>query len=86
MSNGLTMMDAPGGTFIAYATAPGSVASDGAERNGVYTKHLLEAMRKKGVPIEQAFKQVLRNVENETDGQQIPWTSSSLREDFYFNP
>ena len=86
LSKGLTIMEAPGGTFIAYATAPGKVALDGTERNGVYTKYLLEALRIKGMPIEQAFKSVLKNVEKETNGQQIPWTASSLREDFSFNP
>ncbi|MCA9465991.1 MAG: caspase family protein, partial [Nitrospira sp.] len=29
------------GTFIAYATSPGKVASDGEDRNGLYTKQLL---------------------------------------------
>ena len=86
LTKGLTVMNAPGGTFIAYATAPGTVASDGTERNGTYTKHLLEAIQIKGSAIEQAFKRVLNNVEKETQGKQIPWTSSSLREDFYFNP
>ncbi len=34
---GLAPVDAPSGTLIAYATAPGSVASDGNARNGLYT-------------------------------------------------
>ncbi len=85
LSKGLTMMDAPVGTFIAYATAPGSVAADGTDRNSPYAKHLMQAVKSKGVPIEQVFKQVLRSVEKETVGKQIPWISSSLREDFYFN-
>lgn len=86
LSKGLIMMDAPGGTFIAYATAPGTAAEDGVGRNSPYTKHLIAALKIKGIPIEQTFKQVLREVEQETEGRQIPWTSSSLREDFYFNP
>lgn len=86
MSKGLTIMDAPGGTFIAYATAPNTVAFDGTERNGIYTKYLLKALQMQGIPIEQAFKHVLRGVEQETHGQQIPWIASSLRDDFYFNP
>ncbi|MGO9122966.1 MAG: caspase family protein [Desulfomonilaceae bacterium] len=86
LSRGLTMMDAPVGTFIAYATAPGSVAADGTDRNSPYAKHLMEALRGKGVPIEKVFKQVLREVRKETQGQQVPWTASSLQDDFYFNP
>ena len=37
---GLSKMDAPKGTFIAYATSPDSVAADGTGRNSPYTKHL----------------------------------------------
>ena len=33
-TRGLARMDAPTGTIIAYATAPGSVAADGKGRNG----------------------------------------------------
>jgi len=86
LSKGLTIMEAPGGTFIAYATAPNTVAFDGTDRNGIYTKYLLEAMKIKGISIEQTLKNVLREVEKETNGQQIPWTASSLRNNFYFNP
>ncbi len=44
---GLAPMDAPVGTFLAYATAPGNVASDGdsATGNGLYTKFLLEELQ-----------------------------------------
>ena len=45
LSKGLTMMDAPVGTFIAYATAPGSVAADGTDRNSPYAKHLMLALK-----------------------------------------
>ena len=86
MSKGLSMMDAPVGTFIAYATAPGSVAADGSDRNSPYAKHLVQAIKNKGVTIEQVFKQVLREVRKETGGKQIPWTASSLQDDFYFCP
>src|SRR6185436_7180016 len=55
-SNGLAQMDAPSGTFIAFATAPGATASDGAGANGIYTKHLLTQIRTPGQPIEQLFK------------------------------
>jgi len=37
-SSGLAQVDAPTGTLIAYATAPGRVASDGIARNGLYTQ------------------------------------------------
>ncbi len=74
------------GTLIAYATSPGKVASDGNSRNGLYTKHLLENMQTPGIPVEQVFKRVLQGVEQETQGKQSPWTSSSFSGDFYFVP
>jgi hypothetical protein len=36
---GLALMEAPVGSLVAYATAPGKVADDGVGRNGVYTSH-----------------------------------------------
>ena len=86
-AQGFAPILAPRGTFIAYATAPGSVALESRQdRNSIYTKHLLNAMQSRGVMIEQVFKEVLRAVEDDTDGAQTPWISSSLRGDFYFNP
>ena len=81
---GLARMDAPVGSIVAYATAPDSVAADGTEQNGIYTKHLLKEMMIPGRTIEQVFKAVRNNVINETNNKQVPWESTSLRGDFYF--
>ncbi|MBA3356119.1 MAG: caspase family protein [Pyrinomonadaceae bacterium] len=40
-SQGLAQVNAPAGTFIAYATAPGQTASDGKGQNGLYTQELM---------------------------------------------
>ncbi len=87
---GLAQIDAPSGTLIAYATAPGSVSADGTGRNGLYTKHLLAEIEKPGIPIERVFKGVRANVMKESrtfgiDYEQVPWESSSLVNDFYFS-
>ncbi len=84
LNQGLARMDGPVGSFIAYATAPGSVAEDGSGRNGTYTHYLLEALNKPGLSIEQTFKSVRNAVKIETDGRQIPWESSSLMGEFVF--
>ena len=83
-AEGLAKMDAPTGSLIAYATSPGSVASDGQGRNGVYTKHLLETMKIKGLPISEAFMRVRQGVVQETAKKQVPWEASSLIGQFYF--
>jgi hypothetical protein len=84
-SRGLALMDAPSGTLIAYATAPGSVASDGNARNGLYTQELLKFVRTPNLSIEEVFKQVRISVRNLTQGRQTPWESSSLIGNFYFS-
>ncbi|MCK4815786.1 caspase family protein [bacterium] len=81
---GLAKMDAPTGSILAYATAPGSVAADGTGRNGLYTSKLLKHMMKPGLKIEEFFKQVRIDVRNDTGKRQVPWESSSLTGDFYF--
>lgn len=83
---GLSQMDAPPGTLLAYATSPGNVASDGDGSNGLYTEQLLKEMRVPEAKIEDVFKRVRLNVRLKSRGQQIPWESTSLEEDFYFLP
>lgn len=84
--NGLAQVDAPKGTLLAYATAPGKVASDGEGEHGLYTAELLKAMDMPGAKVEEVFKSVRVNVIKATSGLQVPWESSSLTGDFYFRP
>jgi uncharacterized caspase-like protein len=85
-AQGLAQMDAPSGTLVAFATAPGSVASDGDGANGLYTKHLLANLAQPGLPVEQLFKQVRIGVTKDTGDRQVPWESSSLKGNFFFVP
>ncbi|MBL7850002.1 MAG: caspase family protein [Cyclobacteriaceae bacterium] len=82
--SGLAEIRRAKGSFIAYATAPGSVASDGNGRNGLYTQELLNAMRKPGMTIEQVFKEVRKNVLRLSGDRQYTWDSSNIIGDFYF--
>jgi len=81
---GLASAAAPSGTFIAFATAPGSVAADGTGKNGLYTQELLKALSTPGNVIEDVFKEVRRNVYKLSNQQQTPWENSSIFDDFYF--
>lgn len=83
-TSGLAAVDAPAGTFIAYATSPGRTASDGTGRNGLYTAELLNAIGQPGLPIEEVFKQVRSNVRMKSGGKQVPWDASSIEGSFYF--
>ena len=83
-SKGLASASAPSGTFLAFATAPGSVAADGSGKNGLYTQELLKALNMQGLRIEDVFKEVRRNVYKISNKQQTPWENSSIFDDFYF--
>jgi hypothetical protein len=82
--NGLAEMQAPTGTFLAYATAPGGVALDGLEGNSPFTESMAVQMSTPGLRIEQMFKNVRVEVIQRTNGQQTPWDASSLTSDFVF--
>lgn len=84
-SDGLAQVDAPTGTLIAYATAPGRVAADGAGENGLYTSELLKAMRLPGLSATDMFMQVRGEVMKKTGNKQVPWEASSLVGSFYFS-
>jgi tetratricopeptide (TPR) repeat protein len=84
VSSGLGEMKRARGSFIAYATSPGSVASDGAGRNGLYTQELIKALRKPNLTIEQVFKDVRMNVLRLSGDKQYTWDSSNIIGEFYF--
>jgi len=83
---GLSQLDAPPGTFLAYATSPGNVASDGEGANGLYTENLLREIQVPEVKIEDIFKRVRLAVRRNSNGRQVPWESTSLEDDFWFIP
>ena len=82
--SGLAFMNAPSGSLIAYATSPGSTASDGTGSNGLYTEALLRELYTKDITILQMFQRVRAQVVEKSGGKQIPWESTSLTGDFYF--
>jgi hypothetical protein len=86
VARGLARIDAPSGTFIAYAAAPGQTAEDGNNgANGVFTAELLKAMSQPNVPLEQMFKKVITGVRADTRNAQTPWSEASVQGDFYFH-
>jgi tetratricopeptide (TPR) repeat protein len=83
-AQGLGELKRARGSFMAFATAPGSVASDGLGRNGLYTQELIKAVRKPGLTIEQVFKEVRANVLRLSGNRQNTWDSSNIIGEFYF--
>ena len=88
IKRGLTGMDPSGavGTYIAYATAHGREASDGAGRNSPFAQGLLAALDRPGLEIDSLFRAVRRQVMDATRDAQVPWSVSSLTGNFYFLP
>jgi hypothetical protein len=82
----LASIDAPVGSLIAYATAPGRTASDGEGGNSPFAAALAEEMLAPGLPIETVMKRVRVRVQQASGGEQIPWQSSSLTREFFFIP
>jgi len=85
-SRGLATMTAPVGSIIAFSTAPGSTADDGAGGNGLYTSGLLNYMNEPGITAIQMFQKVAAYVLKKSNNQQLPWVSTSLIADFYLVP
>ncbi|MCP4183150.1 MAG: hypothetical protein GY761_07500 [Hyphomicrobiales bacterium] len=84
-SRGLAPVDAPKGTCIACATAPGDVAADGKGKNSPYTIALTDAMRIRGIAIEKVFKNARLSVFNTTANKQLPRETNSATGDFFFS-
>ncbi|MFH1139669.1 MAG: caspase family protein [Pseudomonadota bacterium] len=86
LHKGLAQMDAPTGSVLAYATAPGATAADGAGKNGLYTSSLLKYLSLPGQRLEDLFINVRNEVREVSKGTQVPWETSSLTGAFYFIP
>jgi hypothetical protein len=84
-TGGLAQMPAPVGTLISFATQPRSVSLDGVDGHSPYTRALVDAMQRPGSGLFKTFNEVGLAVAKATQGQQIPWVSSSpISGNFYF--
>ena len=82
---GLSNINAEG-VFIAYATGPGQVASDGPGSHSPYMEAILSMLDRPNVPISAFFREVSKMVCEITSKRQIPWVESCLvDDDFFFN-
>jgi hypothetical protein len=87
MGGGLAAMGSGKGTLIAFATAPGKTADDNPRgNNGLFTTHLIQALREPGLTLDQVFNRVRARVHDASNGQQVPWTVSSVIGDVYLRP
>jgi Caspase domain/TIR domain len=71
-------------SFIAFATAPNTVALDGIGPHSPFTQALLDHITMPDASISDMMIEVRRSVRKATGDQQIPWDQSSLQERFFF--
>jgi hypothetical protein len=74
---GLSVMQAPGGTLISFATQPGAAAQDGDGDHSPFTAALADSIRRPGLGVFDVFNEIGLNVKRATGGTQQPWVSSS---------
>ncbi len=61
------------GSLIVFATEAGRTASDNSSsRNGLFTQYLLKALSAKGVALDDAVRDVSRQMAQDTNRQQVP--------------
>lgn len=84
IGRGLARVDTGVGTMIAYATQPGNVALDGVGQHSPFTSALLAHIATPALDVEIMMRRVRRDVMDQTAGQQVPWSSSSLTGSFAF--
>ncbi|WP_300585003.1 caspase domain-containing protein [Marivita sp.] len=84
VGRGLARVDTGVGTMIVYATQPGNVALDGVGRHSPFTSALLSHIATPALDVEIMMRRVRRDVMDQTAGQQVPWSSSSLTGSFAF--
>lgn len=92
MAGGTRGIAAPGlapvrgtvGTLVAFATAPGQVASDGHGQNSPFTTGLLQHIETPGLEVRPMLGRVRQSVREATAGGQVPWENSSLEGEFFF--
>jgi formylglycine-generating enzyme required for sulfatase activity len=85
-AKGWAAMATASGSFIAFATAPNATASDNRnERNGLFTKYLLEDLDQPGVGLSELFDRVRTQVYEASGQRQLPWIASSVIGEFVFH-
>ncbi len=85
-SAGLAPVIAPNGTLVMYSAALSSVISDAGSDHSLFVQELLKEIRVPDLMAEETLNRTRVGVTRASRGEQVPWISSSLAEDFSFIP
>jgi hypothetical protein len=83
-SAGLAPVIAPNGTLVMYSAALSSVVSDSGSDHSLFVQELLKEIRVPDLAAEETLNRTRVGVTRASRGEQVPWISSSLAEDFSF--
>ena len=85
-AQGLAPIDAPPNSMVMYSAAPGKLTQDGTGPNSLFMSEFIKEFRTAStVTAEELFNRVRLAVSRASKNEQIPWLSSSLVEELYFN-
>jgi Tfp pilus assembly protein PilF len=85
-SAGLAPVIAPNGSLVMYSAALSSVISDNGGDHSLFVQELLKEIRVPDLMAEETLNRTRVGVTRASRGEQVPWISSSLAEDFSFIP
>src|SRR4051812_40027372 len=85
-SAGLAPVIAPNGTLVMYSAALSSVVGDNGSDHSLFVRELLKEIRVPDLMAEETLNRTRVGVTRASRSEQVPWISSSLAEDFSFNP
>jgi hypothetical protein len=85
-SAGLAPIIAPNGSLVMYSAALSSVISDNGGDHSLFVQELLKEIRVPDLMAEETLNRTRVGVTRASRGEQVPWISSSLAEDFAFIP
>jgi len=84
VSAGLAPVDAPTGSLVMYSSAPSTVVNDTGGEHRLFVNELVSQLKAPDLTAEEVFNRTRMGVTRGSQGQQVPWFSSSLVSDFSF--
>jgi uncharacterized caspase-like protein len=83
LAGGLALSDPEPNSVIAFNAAPGAIGVEDAGDYGIYAKSLAGQMRQGGVDINDVLAQVRVEVNQKTQGAQLPWSAGKFDSPYF---
>ena len=83
LAGGLALIDPEPNTVVAFNAAPGAIGVEDAGDYGVYAKTLSGLMRQGGVDITEVLAETRIEVNQKTQGAQLPWSAGKLNTPYF---